>query len=138
MLTEREQFKLGFLKTCAQRGLSLEETHEAVKRALAEPQEKQASLGGALTSILQPVGNLATWGGKTLGTGLLLAPVGIGAMGGYLAGRGRGGLTDEDINEAKKHELIAAYHRAAEDIRRRHEVAQKKKTRRSAPVRALV
>lgn len=148
MLTQRDHFKIGVLLACAERGMSLAETHEQVKTALArlreESVEKEAvvkdvlTLGGLLPALVRPAGDVASWGAKTMGTGLLLAPIGIGAGAGYLAGRSRGKLTDEDITEAKKRELISAYTRQAEEAERKQTVGARRRMRRSTPVRSLV
>jgi hypothetical protein len=135
MLTEREQFKVAFLQHCALRGLTLGETHQVVKQAIAH--EKQAfglsDAAGAGQKIVDTLKGLGT----TAATGLLLGSAGVGAAGGYLASRG-GGIGDEDVEEAKRNELIEAYHAAVDDITRKRKVHAQRQQRRVAPARALV
>lgn len=133
MLTERQQFKVAFLQHCALRGLTLEETQLIVKQAIAS--DKQA--GWDPVSWGKTIIDTAKGLGTTAATGLVLGSAGLGAAGGFLAGRG-GGLSDEDVDEAKRNELIAAYQAAVDNLRSKQTSHEQRQQRRIAPARALV
>ena len=147
MLTTREHVKIDILQACAEQGLTLDETLGVVKAATARLEmhtEKQAgikdilTLGGLVPTLAGKAVDLGATGAKALGTGLVLAPIGIGAGAGYMMGRGKGKVSDEDIQEVKKRELIDAYNRMADESERRSIVSARQRQRRSTPVRSLV
>lgn len=127
MLDKREAFKVAFLRHCANAGLTLGETHQAVKSALAateKPTEKQAEgpwpwlqknipglgMASGLTS------DLVTKGApKLLGLGLMGAiglPIAAGGMAGYGLAKAKG-INDPDPDEIKAREKRDFYRRAA-------------------------
>jgi len=127
MLTERQSFKVAFLKRCADAGLTIEETHGCVKEAL-DNMKQADGLFGAINSLTAKPLNTA-WDvvgdtAKTLGnigiTGLVLGPPAAGAGAGYLASR-LGDVDEDDIEAAKKKELIEAYRMNAEKLRRKQQ-----------------
>jgi hypothetical protein len=106
-MTPREAFELGFLRRCAEAGLSAEQTEALVKTAMikaADPFSLAAMLGSKGMSMLGNVGGLA------LGLGLLAPPAA-----GYLAGRVASKATEPeiDVEDLKKQELIDEYRRLA-------------------------
>lgn len=117
MLSAREAFKVGFLARCAEDGLSLPESLEAVKTAT----EKLAFLGSL-------VGGAMDMGKSVIGTGMhygvplaLAAPPALGA----LAGAGLAKATDiddEDVNEIKDREVLNAYKNETARLRRQKAV----------------
>ncbi len=147
MLTPREQWKVACLHICAEHGLTMEETHAAIKEAVwlieTGTFEKEAAgglLAGAGGLIGSGIGNAATGiagFGKDLLTTLfkggltaaLLAPVAVGGVAGYALGKGSGGTSEEDVAEAKKKELINAYQSAAERARTKSRIAKRKAAR---------
>lgn len=127
MLKPKEIFKVAFLKAAAERGLTLEETHECVKRAgdllewipggsfLLDAAKQTWGKGLDVTSDAAKLGVRGL-----LGTALIAPP----ALG-YGAGRLAGAMTDvsdEDAAEGKKRQLIAEYQRLAKDIQNRKKV----------------
>lgn len=100
MLTEKEQFRLGFLARCAEERLDAEEIDGRVKLAF--------SLGD--------IGRLFASYPLYMGVGGLGAAAVGGAGLGYMGAK----ATEEDVDPemAKKYELIAAYQQQAERARR--------------------
>ena len=115
MLDERQAFKIGFLRKCADAGLTIEETHEAVKQATALVKQSAVNV---LPDILQePYKALVGAGGHALKgiadygmTGALLGPGLLGAAGGLAAGS-LTDVDDTDVKALKQQELIDEYHR---------------------------
>jgi hypothetical protein len=70
----------------------------------------------ALKNLVDATKSVGQMSALTLGTGIA-APFGIGALGGYLTGRGQD-VSTEDIDEFKKRELIAEYKRLTEQAKR--------------------
>lgn len=159
----RQQLKIAILQHCADHGLTLEQTRAVVKRAadrlaaeplsprhqtftvasVAENREKRANLGSVLGGArslakgVWDVGRTAATGAvipaaKFLAVAAPLAAVGTGSLTGYTLARG-GGISDEDIDEEKKRELVDAYRSAAERLRRAREMSSR---RAATPVRA--
>lgn len=120
MLTDREAFKVGFLKACADKGLDMAETHEVVKEALAAV--KEADLQAILTKPYEATIDVAANAGKTIGNaGLWAGMVGPAVLGG-LAGAGAASATDiddTDVKVIKKQEIIDEYRRQIELLRAR-------------------
>lgn len=127
MLKPKEIFKVAFLKAAAERGLTLEETHECVK--VAEGILDWIPGGSIASNIinqtynkgLDVAGDVSKFGLKGLLGTALIAPPAIG----YGAGRLAGAMTDvsdEDAAEGKKRQLIAEYQRLAKDIQNRKKV----------------
>jgi hypothetical protein len=128
-LTEKQTFKLGFLRKCAEDGLTTDETIQRVKLAIQQikcKNEKQAFWGGALAAggmvgskLLGMVPGLASMAG----TAAVVAPVAAGAGAGYLAAK----ATNSDksiVEDAKQDEVIGEYARLAEEARRRTRLKQ--------------
>lgn len=141
MLTEREQFKVAFLRECAERGLTFEETHQVIKQAL----EKQAvdplgaigrAAGGVASAGGSILGRLLGLGGRAALTTAVLAPVALGATTGYMLGS-NSGASDEDIAEEKQRELTDAYRLAADRARSRNRLAARKRSQPHS-VRSLI
>lgn len=120
MLTDRERFKFGFLKQCAEHGLSIEETELLVSACL----EKQAGLVG---DVAKGTGSLAAFLGKLGLTAGVLGASGLGAATGYALGT-QTGVSDEDIAEEKKRELIDAYQNATEQARLQNRLHSRRQT----------
>ena len=125
MLTSREMMKVAILQRCAEAGLSPEQTCGVVKEA-ADQLEKDAFLpqvGAALKGIAGAGKSLLGGAGDVLkalspmataaGGATLLAPVAAGGLAGHLLARGTE-ISDEDIKEEKKRELVEAYRSATE------------------------
>lgn len=118
MLDERQAFKIGFLRKCADAGLTIEETHAVVKQATAMVKQSAVDM---LPDILQkPYEALVGAGGHALKnvadygmTGALLGPAVLGAGLGYGAGA-MGDVDDTDVKALKQQELIDEYHRQVE------------------------
>lgn len=132
MLNEKEAFKVGFLMRCAEEGLTMQETHQRIKLALAS---NIMLVKEAIPWYLQPFTyaggkamDLATAGVKTIPSILsygaaagLVAPIAAGAGIGYGAAK----FTTPDhaiIDEAKQDEVIGEYERLAEEARRRAKI----------------
>lgn len=119
MLTDKEAFKVGFLKRCADAGMDAKETLETVKTAKAFV--KSAVLDIGVKDIAGPpwraAWDVASTGAKTLGNwGLMGALAGPAVLGGA-AGYGMSRLTDiddTDVDEIKKREIIDEYYRQIE------------------------
>lgn len=101
-MTPKQAVKVGFLLKCADAGLTAEEAHTLVKKAL------DTGLSGLLSGAGKTLGGLS-------GAALLLgvgAPLGIGAGAGYLLAKSREDPT-WDIEKAKMEELEEEYRRLA-------------------------
>lgn len=142
MLTAREKFKTAFLLKAARLGMTLEETHELVKQALAEPETKEANTLATLGAIAAPFTDVgkhiakSTWdSAKNLGgLGLYATPVvtaGIGGLLGHTAAKAEGLGSDVTAEEEKQRELVDAYRRAAEQARMASSVRRKQDKQRS-------
>ena len=125
MLTPRESFKVGFLRRCANEGLTIEETHERVKQA--NDTIKSAGIQDFLTRPYNTAWDVIGGVGKEVGTTAknvaLLAALGIPLAGGYGLGRGAATITDvgeEDVEAVKKKELIREYKLQAAKVRSRN------------------
>lgn len=126
MLTPREAFKVGFLRRCADSGLSVEETHQAVKQAMemvksaVVPQfisdiGKDAITAPYRAGTAALAGTASTLGNYGLGA-LLLGPAALGAAGGYGLSR-LTDIDDTDVDAIKKRELIDEYYRQIDLLR---------------------
>ena len=113
MLTPLEAFRVGFLYKCADDGLTPDQIRQRVEVA-ASLVEKHAGLLGDLGSAASQLG---TWGTA----GAIAAPIGVGAVGGYMAHK----LQEDDLDEddVKQQELIDEMRRWA---RRAHEQRKSK------------
>lgn len=128
MLTARQQLKFAILHKCAEAGLSPEETLELVKTA-ADSLEKDAGVFG---STLSGIGSALKYGLPVLGLGA----AGVGAAGGYALGQ-LGDVSDEQIAEEKKRELIDAYRNATDRVQRSQRTSRRRAARPQA-ARSLV
>jgi len=133
-MTPELAFKAGFLLRCAEEGLTLEETHQRVKQALAQAQSGKLSLEKqafwpALTSLGVMGSNAANLAGRavpaatgllSLGTGVAIgAPLVAGAGTGYLAAQLSRNTHRQGLEEAKQDEIIDEYDRLADEAKRR-------------------
>jgi len=117
MLNDREAFKAGFLKHCADEGLSLPESLALVKQASSEL-EKMSFLGldGTIGKIVDIARDLTKTVGSYAVPMALLGPpaVGVGAAATYAAATD----TDEtDVANTRKKELAEVYREQAKKIR---------------------
>lgn len=113
MLTARQAFKVGFLRKCAELGMSDEETEATIKSAI---------LG--LDAVINAVG---TAGSKALqiGTPLALAaPPLAGAALGYGLSRATD-VDDTDVAELRQRELVDEYRRLTARLRQRREMLKR-------------
>jgi hypothetical protein len=125
MLTPRESFKVGFLRRCANEGLTTQESHERVKQAndLIKDAKIQDFLMKPYNTVWDIVGGVGKEVGTTAKNLAVLAALGIPIAGGYGAGRAAAKITDvgeEDIDAAKKKELIREYKIQAAKVRSRN------------------
>ena len=110
MLNDREAFKAGFLKRCADEGLSREETISLAKQA-NEQVTKQAY--GPLLDAIKGVA------GTAYGVGLPIAafgPAALGVGGAYAYAKATDS-DDTDVESVRKQELAELYRSHAKKIR---------------------
>jgi hypothetical protein len=123
-LTDEQAFKVGFLKKCAEDGLTIDETKQRVKLAihvLQKAKEKQAIFGLETAQELAGKGlGLATTTAPLL---LLGGPMAAGGLAGYAAAKGLHGNKDV-VEEAKGDEIVGEYERLADEARRRARLKQ--------------
>lgn len=126
-MTPEQEFKVAFLQTCARAGLTPAETHELVKKALAE--EKSAFLDRLVDKTVDTVFSTGQKGLDALGrlgtTGLALAggtALAVPPIAGYaigdMAGRAQD-VDDVDVEEMRKQHMIAEYKRLARSLKNR-------------------
>ena len=114
MLNDREAFKAGFLKRCADEGLSAAESIDLVKQANSE-MEKMSSLSKIIAKLMVPFTPIYEKG-LNLGLGAaLLGPPAAGVAGSYLYSRATDS-DDTDEDTARKKELAEAYRDQAAKI----------------------
>lgn len=143
MLNKREAFKTAFLRRCVNAGLTPDETHQAVKSALAaleKPVEKQA-VGGPWPWLQKNIPGLETVSGlagkaapKLLNLGIAGAiglPIAAGGLVGYGLAKARG-INDPEPEEIKAEETRDFYRRVTA---RALAKAKAKRKRRRKPVR---
>lgn len=120
MLTRQDSFRLGFLLRCAEEGCTIQEVQDRVKLASALL-EKRAFDSGVDGKDVMSTGWNAIKTMATLPLHLSLYGIGAGAGLGAIGGYGLAKLQNSDIDpeEAKRHELMAAYKLQAEMARRR-------------------
>jgi hypothetical protein len=121
-LTARQAFKVAFLQRCAERGLSMEETHQLVKTAIVSL-EKQSF--DPLDFAINTGKSIAGMGVDTVGALgsaavplALLGPPAVGGLAAYTAAQ-LSDVDDDDITDIKLREKVDAYRRAAETARAR-------------------
>lgn len=100
----KRTFKVAFLTECLDRGLGIEEMHQAVRESL----QKKA---GVLSSIMGSLGTLGT-------VGLVGAPVVAGAGLGLAAAKMKRDASKNELDELKRTEMAYDYRRLAEQLRR--------------------
>jgi hypothetical protein len=123
----RQSFKAAFLYKCAEAGLTEEETHEVVKKAITKLaageggnplkmipgyEAAAAALKGFGGEVGKGVGSMLGTAGKVPLYVLMASPF----VGGAAVGAGLGkmrGINDEEPEEVKLREKIDAYRRAA-------------------------
>lgn len=115
MLTQREAFKVGFLRKCSEAGFTEEETVAAIKEATELV--KKAALQDFLTKPYETglgiLGNVGSTAGQ-LGIGAaMLGPAALGASAG-LGLASMGDVDDTDVQAIKKREIIDEYRRQVE------------------------
>jgi len=117
MLSDREQFRLGFLLACANNGLTPDEVRSITKQATALLEKRAVSDRGL--GIGKGLQHGLNWWFKTpLSVGMwgLAGSAGLGALGGHLAAK----MTEQEIDpdDVKTKELIELYRQHAERARR--------------------
>jgi hypothetical protein len=124
-MDKRSAFKVAFLRACANKGMSMEETHATVKRALAF-----AKSSGLMDMISKPFNAAVDVAGSTakgignMGlTAAVLAPPLLGLGAGYGLSR-LTDIDDEDIDEVKIRDLINEHRRLTDMLRRRAAMKQ--------------
>jgi hypothetical protein len=115
-ITQEQAIKMGFLYACAEAGLTIPETHQRVKQAIAKlKQTKQAGFGLNLGTAVDAVPKLLSLAGGAL----VGAPVVAGMGGGYLAAK----LTNPDdshmLDDVKQDEIMGEYERLSDEAKRR-------------------
>ena len=130
MLTAQEAFKIGFLSRCVEDQLTPDQMLMVVKRA-SDLLEKNAVLGvfSGLGGKMLDVGKGVA--GGALNYGIPLAVAGPPIVGG-LAGYGLARATDidqTDIDEIKDREVIDAYRRETERLKRQKSVREYAKSK---------
>lgn len=115
-MSPTEAFKVAFLMRCADEGLTIEQTHQRVKTALARVRsEKRAFIGSTLGGAGQFMSGAAALGKPLLLTGLAL-PAMAGIMGGkLLADAKKDSMT---VDEAKTDEELSEIQRLTDRARR--------------------
>ena len=130
MLDKRQAFKAGFLRKCANSGLTPDETHEVVKEALVRIKSAAFSdiitkplsaVGGAISGLVEPAAkNISNLGLAAL----LLGPPAVGGGLGLLAAKA-GDIDETDVETTKQRELIDEYHRQTSRMRRKQQYLAK-------------
>lgn len=108
--SRKEAFKIGFLRKCAEAGLTVEETIKAAEVATDQLEKTSGN------NLLDSAGNLI----NTAGFWGLAMPAGLATAGGLGAGYGLSRLTDiddEDVELLKHRELVDLYRSKAEQLR---------------------
>lgn len=127
-MTPDQAFKLAFLQTCAESGMTMPE----IEAAVADAVEKTAGLTDFLSKPYDAAFDAATSLGNTAklvgGAGLLLGPPLAGAAAGYGAAK-LTDIDDMDTEEAKKRELIDQYRLLAASALRNREARQRREGR---------
>ena len=120
MLSKRQAFKVGFMRKCANEGMTPEETHQVVREALSTVKE-----AGITDLLTKPYNTIVDVGGEALKgvgnaglAGLALGPPIIGGALGLLAAKA-GDIDTTDVNAVKKRELIDEYRRQTEILERK-------------------
>jgi hypothetical protein len=120
MLTEREAFKVGFLRKCADDGLTVGETADLAKTTAA--QIKAAGIQDLLMKPYNTAMDVAGHGLQRLGTLGIAGLIGGPALLGGAAGLGLSKLMDSDdtdVKTVKKQELIDEYRRQVRRLKAR-------------------
>ncbi len=124
MLTDSQQFKFGFLLSCADQGLSLHETHGVVKSALAEltkaADDGPVSAGMALAKLPGEIAGSIAKAPINATKGVASTLWNVGWPLALAAGIGAATLTDsnqETPEETQSRELIEEYKRYADRAR---------------------
>lgn len=123
-LSDRQSFKFGFYRRCAEEGLSEAETQARLEKVaeLAASLEKGADLG----QMLDPL----WWGERFVATPMAVALGGgavAGGLGGYALAKAREGTLDPE--DVQNRELIAAYNAYGDQIRMRNKLRQQRQGR---------
>lgn len=120
-----DAFKIGFLSRCVEDRLSPEQMLDTVKRA-DDLLEKTAVLGGLSHLAGKGVDLGKGVAQSTLGIGLPLAlavPPILGGMAGYGLARATD-LDPTDIEQIKQQELVDAYKREADKLKRQKQIRE--------------
>lgn len=130
-MTPKEKFKVGFLLKCAEAGLTMDQTHEVIRRTQTALEKHAVGEGtpiGAVWNALKAIGgkgldvskavvNKAVDWAPTIAIGGPVAlGVGVGGAGGALAAKATD-FSDDDPEDIKTQELIDEYERLAEQTR---------------------
>jgi len=118
MLDDRQKFKVGFISRCIEDGCTTPaEICQRAKQAAddfeaAPPHTEKAAFLSPMWDAVKSLGTLGA-------TAALAAPPVLGGVAGYGMARA-GDIDEDDVEEAKKNELIEEYRRqAAKAIRQR-------------------
>lgn len=138
-MTDRELFKVAFLKKCASAGLDLQQTEQLVDRLLAKKAAEGDDSGffNDLWRTTKAVGSRGlseVWDiGKSTAKSVapwmvplaVVGPFGLGLAGGAIAGEMVGGANEADPEEPKAVEKIQTYQQVAEALRNRDALHKK-------------
>lgn len=139
-MTEREIFKVAFLKKCASAGMTLEQTEGLVDAMLAHQKQAADSAIGAIIGGLQNVAgglwnrglDLAQDAVKRVGPWAIpiaaVAPLGAGVIGGALTGETMGRIQDVDPEDYRAVEKVETLQQVAEALRNRDKLRKKQQT----------
>lgn len=107
-MTPQDNFRYGFLMSCAQQGLTPDQVREVVKTA-SEHLRKEANVGRSLAALWAKL-PLAIAGYGLMGS------AGVGALGGHALAK----ATEDELDpeEVRRQELLATYRQQAERARR--------------------
>lgn len=135
-MQKHEAFKLGFLARCVEEGLSPEQTYGLAKQAEGEgwlpgPNWLAKQIFGPVQTAAETGKSVADLAKSTL-LPLGALAVGVPASAGALAAYLQNNATDvdgNDVNDAKRQELLETYRRMSDQLKRTKELRDYKQTR---------
>lgn len=117
-MNAREAFKYGFMSRCVEAGLTTPaEMLGRVKAAGILDALGFGAVSEGVKGLFGGAKELVGTGGPLLGAAALGLPPALGAVGGYTASK-LSDISDVDVDEAKKQELINEYRSQSERLRR--------------------